>query len=117
MGIIPVNRQIKDKTVISTAENFLNSDKLVGVFPEGTTEKGRGFLPFKLGSVKMASNTESSILPIAIVGKYSLFKRITIIYGKPYKINKKDDLLFENGKLRDKIIALAKEGENYGKNK
>lgn len=117
MGIIPVNRKIKDKTVIASAETLLEDGELIGIFPEGTTEKGRGFLPFKIGAVKIASNTDSKILPIAISGKYSLFKRVTIIYGKPYKITKKEDLLFENGKLRDKIINLAREGKNYGKNK
>ena len=110
MGIIPVNRKIKDKSVISTADKFLKSGKIVGVFPEGTTEKGRGLLPFKFGAVKMASNTSSSILPFAIVGKYGLFKKVSIIYGKPYKIKKKDDLEFENEKLRNKVIKLTKEG-------
>ena len=113
MGIIPVNRKIKDKTVLSTSETFLKEGKLVGIFPEGTTEKGRGFLPFKLGAVKMANSTSTPILPFAIIGKYSLFKRVTIVYGKPYKV--KGSLLSENEKLRNKVIKLARGGKLWGK--
>ena len=117
MGIIPVNRKIKDKTVMPAAENGLKQNKIIGVFPEGTTEKGRGLLPFKMGAVKMASNTDSEIIPFAITGKYHPFKnKLTLIFGKPYKINSAD-LTKENDKLRTKVKLLIKEGEKHGKNK
>lgn len=117
MGIIPVNRQIKDKSVLPAAEEGLKNGEIIGVFPEGTTEKGRGILPFKIGAVKMASNTDSSIIPFGISGKYNIFKNnLTIIFDKPYKIENDNNLIKENDKLKTKVTKLIKEGENYGKN-
>ncbi|MBQ9011328.1 MAG: 1-acyl-sn-glycerol-3-phosphate acyltransferase [Bacilli bacterium] len=118
MGIIPVNRKIKDKSVMPAAEKGLKSGKIIGIFPEGTTEKGRGLLPFKFGAVKMASSTDTEIVPCAISGKYIPFiNRLTIIFGKPYKVKISEDLSLENEKLRNKIKDLISKGENYGKNK
>ena len=116
MGIIPVNRQIKDQSVIPAATEGLNQNKIIGVFPEGTTEKGRGLLPFKTGAVRMAENADSQILPFAIIGKYKIFKRPILIFGKPYNPTK-NNVTSENEILRNKVINLIKEGENYGKNK
>lgn len=116
MGIIPVNRGIKDKSVMPAAEEVLNNDEIIGIFPEGTTEKGRGVLPFKIGAVKMASDTKCPILPFATNGKYGIFKRVVIVFGKPYMVES-DDLTYENEKLRNKVIDLIKEAQVHGKNK
>ena len=62
LGLIPVNRKAKDHKALESAINYLNNDKLIGIFPEGTTEKGKGMLPFKIGAIKMAKETNSKIL-------------------------------------------------------
>lgn len=117
MGLIPVNRKEKNHEAIVQAENCLNKNGVIGIFPEGTTEKGRGLLPFKIGAVKMASDTNSDIVPFAIVGSYRAFRKgLTIVFGKPYK-TKNADLEVENELLRDKINKLILIGEKYGKNK
>lgn len=119
MGIIPVNRAIKDKEALSTAMEYLNNDKLIGIFPEGTINRTDDIImPFKIGAVKMASDTNSLVTPFAIVGEYKPFKKgLTIVFGEPYKIEKCDDLTEENEKLMKKVIELIKIGESYGKNK
>ncbi len=117
MGLIPVNRRSKDHNAIIQAEKYLKNDCVIGIFPEGTTEKGLGLLPFKKGAVKMASDTDSEIIPFAIIGNYKPFKKgLTIIFGKPYKI-KNQDLEYENNILRDKVQELIKVGEDYGEDK
>lgn len=115
MGIIPVNRSIKDKSVMPAAENYLNHDKVIGIFPEGTTEKGRGLLPFKTGAVRMAHSTGSKIIPFAIVGKYNPFKRLTLIFGDAYLVSGDTD--YDNKVLYDKVKKLIKDGGKHGKNK
>lgn len=119
MAIIPVNRSIKDKEALSTAKEFLEKDKLIGIFPEGTINRTDDIImPFKIGAVKMASDTNSTITPFAIVGKYKPFRKgLTVIFGEPYKVLQHDDLTDENKKLENKVIELIKMGENYGKNK
>lgn len=110
MGLIPVDRKTKNHQALVIAEEYLKADKLVGIFPEGTTEKQRGMLPFKIGAVKIAKNTNSKIVPFAISGKYCLFsKDLTIVFGKPIMV--KDDLELENKRLEEKIFNLMK-GDN-----
>ena len=112
MGLIPVNRKIKDSNVIKEAEKYLNEDLVIGIFPEGTTNTKKELLPFKIGAVKMAYDTDSEIIPFAIIGKYKVFRRgLTIVFDKPYKI-KSNDLDLENEKLRNKVKLLKEKGEN-----
>lgn len=102
MGLIPVNRQEKSHNSLVEAYKYLNNDSLVLVFPEGTTEKKRGLLPFKIGAVKMAQETNSEIVPFVITGKYRLFRRsIKIKFLPPIMV--KDELESENNNLRNII--------------
>lgn len=101
MGIIPVNRRIKDKSVIRKADAILEKEGLIGVFPEGTINRTEDvIMPFKMGTVKMASDTDSYIVPFCITGEYKPFKKnnLQIVFDKPYKLKDKN-LEFENQKL------------------
>lgn len=110
MGLIPVNRRQKDHQALETAENYLQKECLIGIFPEGTTEKEREvMLPFKIGAVKMAQDTNTKIVPFAIRGRYRVFgKGVRIKFGKPLNINNKD-LEIENHRLVKIVSDLRKE--------
>lgn len=108
LGLIPVNRREKDKFALKEAEKYLKAGMVIGIFPEGTTEKGRGLLPFKIGAVKMAYDTNTNIVPFVIKGSYNLFKRLEVIFGKPIEINN-SDLKLENDNLRNLIIKMKEE--------
>lgn len=101
MGLIPVNRKIKDHNALVMAEDYLKDGSVIGIFPEGTTEKGRGLLPFKIGSVKMAQDTNTKIVPFIINGKYRLLGRISITFLEPISIT--GNLEEENNRLRNLI--------------
>jgi len=109
LGLIPVDRQNKSPKSLSQAREYLNDDKVIGIFPEGTTRKNKNtLLPFKLGAVKMANDTNSEIVPFAITGKYKLFSRsLKITFSKPITIKNKD-LEKENNNLRNKVIEIIK---------
>ena len=100
MGIIPVNRLIHDKSALNTAREYLNDNKLIGIFPEGTINRTEDIImPFKIGCVKMAYDTDAYVVPFIISGKYKLFNnQLTIEYLLPYKIDS-NDLTYENEKL------------------
>lgn len=84
LGLIPVDRQKRDGSPLVMAERYLKSEKLIGIFPEGTTEKGGPMLKFKKGAVKMAVDTDTKIVPFVITGKYKLFSRdLTIKFLEP----------------------------------
>lgn len=110
MGIIPVNRSIHDKGALNNAINTLKEDKVIGIFPEGTINKTKDIImPFKIGAVKMASETDSQIVPFTITGKYKAFKKnVTIEFYKPISI-KSDDLTKENEKLMKFISKQLEE--------
>ena len=111
MGLIPVNRKIKDHNVLEQAYNYLNNEKVIGIFPEGTFGRGK-ILPFKMGAVKMAHETKSKIIPFSITGTYKLFSQdLKIVFGKPIKIIS-DNLETENEKLRNIVVKMV--GENNG---
>ena len=101
MGLIPVNRKVKDHEALIMALEYLKDGCIVGIFPEGTTEKGRGLLPFKIGSVKMAHDTDTKIVPFVINGKYRLFGRLTVTFLEPISVT--GNLDEENNRLRELI--------------
>lgn len=109
LGLIPVNRREKDKFALKEAEKYLKAGMVIGIFPEGTTEKGRGLLPFKIGAVKMAYDTNTKIVPFVINGSYSFFKKLNVSFGEPIEI-KNSDLNVENNNLRNIIMKMKKEG-------
>lgn len=109
MGLIPVDRKNKNPKALTSAEKYLINNEVIGIFPEATTEKGRGLLPFKIGAVKMASDTNTKVIPFVIKGKYRLFsKNLRIVFNKPIEINGKD-LKIENEKLRNIVKEMLED--------
>ena len=107
MGCISVNRKIKDKKVLVNANSVLENNGVVALFPEGTINKTKDtIMKFKIGSVKMAFDNDSVIVPFVISGKYRLFgigKRIRLEYLKPIKVSSDLD------KSNEKLMKIIKE--------
>lgn len=104
VGAIPVNRKIHDHQALESAIDTLKEKKVIGIFPEGTInrEKKTKTLPFKIGAVKMAYETNTKIIPFVITGEYKIFSSsVTIEFLKPRNISK--DLEKENQSLREAI--------------
>lgn len=87
-GIIPVHRETKDRAALDSAIEVLNDDKVIGIFPEGKVNNDYGtLLPLKFGAVKMASVTNSRIVPFVISGRYKMFRKsIKIKFYEPVTI-------------------------------
>ena len=88
-GIIPVNRKAKDPQAMRSAEAYLEDEKLIGIFPEGTINRTDNIImPFKFGAVKMANETNTKIVPFAITGKYKPFKKsVKITFFEPMQVS------------------------------
>ena len=112
MGLIPVNRKKKDHKSLEMAYKYLENNKVIGIFPEGTIGKKR-MLPFKMGAVKMANETNSEIVPFAITGDYKLFSNnLKIIFGKPISL-KSSNLEQENERLRKIVVKMVGVDNEY----
>lgn len=109
MGTIPVNRKIHDKDALIHAKEALNNGLCIGIFPEGTINRTKDtVMPFKIGAVKMSSDTNATLVPFVITGKYKLFRRSVVIeFLKPRKIG--TDLDSENKKLMKEISEKIEE--------
>jgi 1-acyl-sn-glycerol-3-phosphate acyltransferase len=111
MGCIPVNRKIHDKDALKSAKDVLKNNKVIGIYPEGTINRTDDIImPFKIGAVKMAKDTNTKIVPFVITGKYNIIgPRVKIEFLESIEI--KDELNKENDKLM-KIISKKLE-EDY----
>lgn len=109
MGCIPVNRKIHDKDSLKNAKEELRMGEVIGIFPEGTINRSDDIvMPFKIGAVKMSSDTDSILVPFIITGKYNIIGRsvsIEFLEGR----NISDDLDYENKKLMKDISKKLEE--------
>jgi len=104
MGVIPVDRtKSHNHEALEEAERQLKNGEIVGVFPEATINRTEDvILPFKIGAVKMAHDTNSPLVPFIITGKYKPFRKsIKIEFCKP--ITLRNDLEISNKLLMDTV--------------
>lgn len=101
-GIIPVDRNGRDRSALHNAINVLKSGMVIGIFPEGGVNEMRGTVkPFKFGAVKMAEKTGAQIVPFVVSGKYKILRKskkgIKIEFFDPITVG--DDLESTNKQL------------------
>jgi 1-acyl-sn-glycerol-3-phosphate acyltransferase len=86
------------------------------IFPEGHRSRGQGLLPFHPGSLRLATQSETVIVPVAIKGSYDVYERnnrvkaaaVQITFCKPINttdIPKTDRKMI----LSDQIYGVIKE--------
>lgn len=112
IGLIPVNRKTKDGKALKEAICYLENEKVIGIFPEGTHNKSENpTLPFKIGAVKMSHDADSEIVPFVIKGDYKKFRKgVRIVFFKPFKV-KSNDLDKENEKFMKYISKKLTDSE------
>ena len=110
MGCVPVDRKIHDKNALEEAYKYLENEKCIGIFPEGTINRTDDvIMPFKMGAIKAASETNSPLVPFIITGEYKLFKKTAKIeFLEPITVGK--DLEKENQKFMDIVSKKLIEG-------
>ena len=111
VGCIPVDRSIHDVKAKERALEILNNGGAIGLFPEGTRNKTYTelMLPFKYGAVSMAQKTGAVLVPSAVTGDYKFrSKNLMLRFGKPFKVNKEDNLEEVNNRLYKEMEGLIK---------
>ncbi|MCR3955762.1 MAG: 1-acyl-sn-glycerol-3-phosphate acyltransferase [Gudongella sp.] len=89
LGVFPVDRQVADLSAVKTALRILKSEKVLGIFPEGTRVKEYNPENAKAGVALLAMKSKAPVLPVYIEGTYKLFSRLDIIIGEPTEYHKK----------------------------
>jgi 1-acyl-sn-glycerol-3-phosphate acyltransferase len=78
------------KTINKGVER-IKAGEVMLIFPEGHRSRGQGLLPFHPGSLKLATQAASPIVPMALAGSYEVFEKnyrlcpgpITVSFGPP----------------------------------
>ena len=110
LDIIPVYRSRQDNTSsIVQANNILKSGGTVGIFPEGTRNRTeKDLLNFKTGTIRIAKDTGSMIIPFAIRGKYKILKKgLEIKFGTPINVYNME-IQEANKYLYEQVLKLYK---------
>ena len=114
MGIIPVNRRTKDRQSLQTAMEYLQDNKVIGIFPAGTISRTDDvIMPFKFGAVKMAGETGTNIVPFVITGGYRPFRKgLKVVFYSAMQVG--ENLEEANNKLMDivKTGIIKDKGES-----
>ena len=89
LGAFPVRRGGVDKLAIRHAMNLLKDNLMLGIFPEGTRQKGDSLGRFHDGVASMALRTGVPVVPVAIVGSDKMIRgKVAVIIGKPIVVAK-----------------------------
>ena len=109
IGLIKIYRGKSNPQAIIESENILRNGGTLGIFPEGTRNKGKDeLLKFRHGAVAIAKKTNTLIVPFAIKNKYKIFrKNVVLEFGKPIDVNKME-VEEANEYLRNIILNLLK---------
>lgn len=74
LGAFPVYRGEKDAWAMRHARKVLEHGQVLGMFPEGTRNKGRGLGLAKTGTARMAIEANCPIVPMVVIGTDEFFK-------------------------------------------
>jgi 1-acyl-sn-glycerol-3-phosphate acyltransferase len=56
------------------------------IFPEGHRSRGQGLLPFRSGALRLATQAEAPVVPVAISGSYDVFERTYRVQPGPVAV-------------------------------
>lgn len=107
MGAFPVQRGAgaSASNSVKTAEDIVNSGKVMGIFPEGTRSPDGSPKKAKSGVALIAASTKAKVVPVSIYyeGKLKLFKKVTVRIGKA--IEPEDLAMVDSGRSEIRRVA------------
>ncbi|GAA2530757.1 lysophospholipid acyltransferase family protein [Pilimelia columellifera] len=117
MRHIPVDRSA-GATSLRAALQALRAGEVVGVFPEATISRSFTVKELKTGSGRMAANTGTPLIPVAVWGTHRLWTKgrprtllrrhlpVTVMIGEPMDVGRKDDQDVVMAELRARMMGL-----------
>jgi 1-acyl-sn-glycerol-3-phosphate acyltransferase len=89
LGSFPVERGMRDEWAMQHAREILTRGLVLGIFPEGSRNRGQGLRPAKTGAARLALEVNCPIVPMAVEGTQRMFgrfprrTRVTVSVGEP----------------------------------
>lgn len=111
------------KMILAGIEHLKNGISIC-IMPEGTRSKTDEVLPFKEGSMKLATKSGCPIIPVAITGSAALFDdhkpffrsgKVTLTFGKPLEVKElsRDQQKNLGVHVREIIVEMLEKGPGY----
>lgn len=127
LGGFPVDRENPDLSSFKFGVNTLKDGKILGIFPEGTRNKGADdaeLQDLKTGAITFASKGGTKIVPVMIYRRARVWRRNYIVVGEPFEIQAENtkklthEEIDENAKrLKETMMKLREDFENSRKKK
>ncbi|CEN93969.1 MAG: 1-acyl-sn-glycerol-3-phosphate acyltransferase [Paeniclostridium sp.] len=114
LNVIPVDRNNPTVSTIKNILKVLRAKECLGMFPEGTRNKGTGFLEAKAGLGMFAIKGKALVVPVSIISSYKIFNKVTLYIDKPISFEEyyKEKLSTEDyQRLSQNVLDLIK--DNY----
>ncbi|MCI0520899.1 MAG: 1-acyl-sn-glycerol-3-phosphate acyltransferase [Chloroflexi bacterium] len=89
LGSFPVERGMRDEWAMQHAREILKRGLVMGIFPEGSRNRGQGLRPAKTGAARLALDMNCPIVPLAVEGTMRMFgrfprrTRVNVSVGEP----------------------------------
>lgn len=109
IGLIKIYRSKGNSMAVKEAVEILKNGGTVGVFPEGTRNKtDEELLRFRSGTVRIAKQANTKIVPFAIKGGYKIFRKgLVIEFGKPVDVSKME-VEEANEYIRNEVLKMLR---------
>jgi len=114
-GAIPVNRQKPEMSSIKKCLSALNEGSNLLVFPSGTRSDTEDLSNLKNGIAMFSLKTKAPIVPMVYLKKNRLFRRNTLVVGKPIYVDELEYNKENMAKLIEILETKMKELKNYKK--
>jgi 1-acyl-sn-glycerol-3-phosphate acyltransferase len=118
LGCIPVDRDKTDTQAARGIIKALREKQIIGIFPQAhrvSPDKIAQIKPHD-GAVHFAGKTGVPLLPVAIDGHFGLFRKVRIVFGKPFRMESQhhyspSEMEGQTRQLMQRIYSLI--GKDY----
>ncbi len=86
IGAFPVKRGEADMGALRAAISIIKEGGAMGIFPQGHRDAS-GEMPMETGVALIALRTGAPVIPARLIGPYRLFRKTTIVIGKPLDLS------------------------------
>ena len=110
LGGIKIDRESNDISAIKNSLQTLKNKKVLGIFPEGTRNKGEDTAAMqeaKSGAIVIASKAGVPIIPAAIYRRPKFFRSNKILIGEPFYVQGANPKKLTKEEIEENTTKLA----------
>jgi len=99
LNAFPVHRGVGDRQALKFAVHILDEGDSVMMFPEGHRMKDGKLGKGQLGVGFLVLKSDIVVVPVAIIGRYKLFRKTKVVYGTPIDFSKEREQRYKSAEV------------------